>query len=410
MEIYLVGGAVRDELLGLAVKDRDWVVVGGSEAQMLALNYQQVGKGFPVFLHPQSKEEYALARLEQKIGPGYTGFQFDTTASVTLEEDLSRRDLTINAIAKSAQGEFIDPYNGRKDIELRVLRHVSPAFKEDPLRVLRVARFAARLDHLGFRVADETMALMQDMVNSGEIDHLVKERVWQEIEAALNATSPAVFFRLLRQCGALARILPEVDNLFGIPQPEKYHPEIDTGIHTLMCLEQASALSKDPAVRYSSLVHDVGKGLTDVANWPSHHRHEQLGVKLLDDINQRLRVPNEFADLAKLVCLHHTKLHRLPQLRASTVLELLQHLDVFRRPQRMQNFLLACEADSRGRLGLEMVPYAPKKMLQTLSDAACGIDIKALVDDNKLNPRDIGERIKQRRIAAIEQAKASLEI
>jgi tRNA nucleotidyltransferase (CCA-adding enzyme) len=273
MEFYLVGGAIRDKLLDIPVKDKDWVVVGANREQMLALGYEQVGKGFPVFLHPQTKQEYALARTETKIAPGYTGFEFDTAESVSLEQDLQRRDLTINAMAQSEDGEIIDPYQGRRDLKQRILRHVSPAFNEDPLRVLRVAKFAARFSHLGFEVAAETMALMQSMAASGELDALVKERVWQEIEAALSTPDPARFIQVLRDCGALKVILPEVDQLFGVPQPARYHPEIDTGIHILMCLQQVSKLSLDPVVRWATLVHDVGKAITDKDKLPSHFGH-----------------------------------------------------------------------------------------------------------------------------------------
>lgn len=379
METYLVGGAVRDKLLQLPVKDKDWVVVGATPEQMLAQGFQQVGKGFPVFLHPISKQEYALARIERKTAPGHTGFEFDASASVTLEQDLMRRDLTINAIAETENGELIDPYGGCIDIEKRVLRHVSPAFREDPLRVLRVARFAARFANLGFTVAPETIQLMQAIVQSGELQTLVKERVWQEIEQGLSAPAPDVFIEVLRCCNALAVILPEVDNLFGVPQPAKYHPEIDTGIHTLMCLQQAAKLSADSAVRYAVLVHDVGKAVTDRSKWPSHIAHEFLGLKLLKAIQGRLPVPNEHAALATLVCEHHTKLHRVRELRPITLLNLLETLDAFRRPERLQKFLQACEADARGRTGLELEPYPQGLYLQTALTAAETIDAGALL-------------------------------
>ena len=379
MEIYLVGGAVRDKLLGLPVKDRDWVVVGSSPQAMLDLGYRQVGKDFPVFLHPQSNEEFALARTERKTAPGHTGFSFDTSGSVTLEEDLQRRDLTINAIAEDSDGQLVDPYGGVADCENRILRHVSEAFSEDPLRVLRVARFAARFAHLGFRVADDTNALMRDMVASGELESLVGERVWTEMHKALLAQSPAEFVRVLRQCDALAIILPEVDALFGVPQPEKYHPEIDTGIHTLMCLEQARKLSDDSAVLYATLVHDVGKALTDRDNWPRHIGHESLGLKALANIEQRLPLPKEHAALARLVCEHHTKLHRIQELKPTTLLKLLESLDAIRRPERLQKFLLACEADARGRTGLEERDYPQGQYLLTVLDAATSIDIPALL-------------------------------
>lgn len=397
MEIYLVGGAVRDNLLAIPVRDKDWVVVGADAEQLLALGYLQVGKGFPVFLHPQTKQEHALARTEIKTAPGHTGFEFDTAASVTLEQDLARRDLTINAIAQAADGEIIDPYNGRRDLKQRILRHVSPAFSEDPLRVLRVAKFAARFSNLGFEVATETMTLMQAIVASGELDALVKERVWQEIVEAMGGPDPARFIQVLRDCGALKAILPEVDSLFGVPQPAKYHPEIDTGVHTLMCLQQASKLSLDPMVRYATLVHDVGKAITDKDKWPSHHGHESLGLKLQAGISSRLKVPNEFSQLAALVCEHHSKLHRITELRPSTLLKLLQSLDAMRRPERLNKFLLSCEADAKGRTGLEQQDYPQRQYLLNILDALLDLDIASLLqetdgDKPKADPKHIIER------------------
>ena len=348
MQTYLVGGAVRDKLLGLETKDRDWVVVGAAPQEMLDLGYQQVGHDFPVFLDPESHDEYALARTERKTGPGYKGFAINSSPEVTLEEDLLRRDLTINAIAMDENGSLIDPFGGQFDIEDRVLRHVSGAFVEDPLRVLRVARFAARFAHLGFRVANETRDLMRSICHSGELDHLVPERIWKELELALTSQTPSVFIEVLRECDALAAILPEVNNLFGVPQPEKYHPEIDTGLHILLCLEQARKLSDDSVVLYATLVHDVGKGLTDPDQWPSHVGHEAASGSLLNQIESRLRVPKEHAQLSRLVCEHHTKLHRVKEMKPATVLKLLESLDAFRRPERLDKFLLACEADAQG--------------------------------------------------------------
>lgn len=401
MEIYLVGGAVRDKLLELPAKDNDWVVVGATPEQMLAQKFQQVGKGFPVFLHPETKQEYALARTERKTALGHGGFEFDTTAGVTLEQDLMRRDLTINAIAESEDGTIIDPYGGCDDIRRRVLRHVSPAFREDPLRVLRVAKFAARFAHLGFTVATETLELMQEIVHSGELDTLVKERVWQEMEEALLSRAPEVFFNVLRQAGALSEILPEVDRLFGVPQPPKYHPEIDTGIHVMMCLQQIARMSDDIAVRYAVLVHDVGKGVTDPDKWPSHIAHEFLGLKQLQLINQRLPVPKECASLAALVCEHHTKLHRVRELRAKTLLTLLESLDAFRRPERLQKFLLACEADSRGRTGFEDAPYPQGDYLLAVREAAATVDAATVL---KSNPNaDPKQLIAKHRLQAITQ-------
>ena len=387
MQTYLVGGAVRDKLLGLETKDRDWVVVGAAPQEMLDLGYQQVGQDFPVFLDPESHDEYALARTERKTGPGYKGFAINSSPEVTLEEDLLRRDLTINAIAMDENGSLIDPFGGQFDIEDRVLRHVSGAFVEDPLRVLRVARFAARFAHLGFRVANETRDLMRSICHSGELDHLVPERIWKELELALTSQTPSVFIEVLRECYALAAILPEVNNLFGVPQPEKYHPEIDTGLHILLCLEQARKLSDDSVVLYATLVHDVGKGLTDPDQWPSHVGHEAAGLSLLNQIESRLRVPKEHAQLSRLVCEHHTKLHRVKELKPATVLKLLESLDAFRRPERLDKFLLACEADARGRTGLETRHYPQNAYLKTLLLSASAIDSRAVLAASRAEPK-----------------------
>ena len=400
METYLVGGAVRDRLLGLPVRDKDWVVVGSNAEAMKQQGYLQVGKDFPVFLHPDSKQEYALARTERKVGAGYHGFDFDASESVTLEQDLMRRDLTINAIAESPDGELIDPYNGSKDIENRVLRHVSPAFSEDPLRVLRVAKFAARFAHLGFSVAPETLSLMADIVASGEMEALVRERVWQETEEALGSAAPDVYIQLLRDCGALKSLLPEVDRLFGVPQPPKYHPEVDTGLHVLLCLQQATKLSDDAVVRYAVLVHDVGKGVTDKEKWPSHYGHEHLGLALIADINARLHVPKEYARLASLVCEHHTKMHRITELRPATLLKLLESLDGFRRPERVQKFLLACEADARGRTGLEDRDYPQNAYLTEILDELAQQDIGALI--KAAQPKNPQDFVRKNRIKLIE--------
>ena len=399
MEIYLVGGAVRDSLLDLPVRDKDWVVVGSNAKLMKEQGYLQVGKGFPVFLHPQTKQEYALARTERKVGVGYLGFEFDASEFVTLEQDLLRRDLTINAIAESSDGQLIDPYNGRRDIKDKVLRHVSPAFAEDPLRVLRVAKFAARFARLGFTVAPETLKLMSNIVQSGEIDALVRERVWQEIEQTMGGPAPDVFIAVLRDCGALKSILPEVDRLFGVPQPVKYHPEVDTGLHTLLSLQQAVKLTDDPVIRYATLVHDVGKGVTDKANWPSHHAHETLGLPLQADISKRLHVPNEFAKLAALVCEHHTKMHRIKELRPTTLLKLIEALDGFRRPERVQKFLLACEADARGRTGLEERDYPQNAYLTTILNELSQLDLGALLKEEK--PQNPQEFVQQSRLSLL---------
>ena len=370
MQVYLVGGAVRDALLGLKVKEHDWVVVGSTREELLRLRFREVGRDFPVFLHPDSHEEYALARLERKTGPGYRGFEVEFGPQVTLEEDLARRDLTINAIAKAEDGTLLDPYGGRRDLEARLLRHVSAAFIEDPVRVLRVARFAARFAPLGFKVAPETMALMHAMVERGEVQALVAERVWQETEKALRETAASEFFRVLRDCGALKVIYPEVDALFGVPQPAKWHPEIDTGVHTLMVLDQAARLSDDPKIRFAALVHDLGKGTTDPAEWPSHRGHEQRSVALIEALAERLRVPSEYRDLSVIVARYHGNVHRAFELRPDTILEMLERSDAFRRPERYSHALLACEADSRGRLGLENVEYPQRTYLQAARDAA----------------------------------------
>ncbi len=399
MQIYLVGGAVRDKLLNLPIRDKDWVVVGSNARMMKEQGYLQVGKGFPVFLHPETKQEYALARTERKVGAGYLGFEFDASESVTLEQDLMRRDLTINAIAESDAGEIIDPYNGRQDIDDRMLRHVSEAFAEDPLRVLRVAKFAARFADLGFKVAAETLQLMKDIVRSGEMDALVRERVWSEIEEAMGGPAPDVFISLLRECGALESLLPEVDRLFGVPQPAKYHPEVDTGVHILLSLQQAVRLSDDPAVRYATLVHDVGKGVTDKDKWPSHHGHETLGLTLLLEISARLHVPNEFSKLAALVCEHHTKLHRIDELRPSTLLKLIEALDGFRRPERVQKFLLACEADARGRTGLEERDYPQSAYLTAVLEELSRLDVGALLKAEK--PKDTQAFVRQSRLSLL---------
>jgi len=373
MQVYLVGGAVRDGLLGLPVKERDWVVIGATREELLRADYREVGRDFPVFLHPQTHEEYALARLERKVSPGYRGFAVEFGPEVTLEQDLGRRDLTINAMAQSPDGTLLDPYGGRRDLDARLLRHVSPAFAEDPVRVLRVARFAARFAPLGFHVAADTLDLMRAMVERGEVDALVAERVWQETDKALREPSAAEFFRVLRSCGALSSIYPEIDALFGVPQPPQWHPEIDTGVHTLMVLDQAVQLSADAKVRFAALVHDLGKGATPRAEWPSHRGHEERSVALIESLCARLRVPAEYRELGVIVARYHGNVHRAFELRPKTVLEMLQKADAFRRPERFAQALLACEADSRGRLGLEQAPYPQRDYLLAAQAAAAAI-------------------------------------
>ena len=355
--VYLVGGAVRDELLGVPHKERDWVVVGSTPDELLAQNFRQVGASFPVFLHPDTAEEYALARTERKQGHGYHGFAVDFHPGVSLEEDLQRRDLTVNAMARDEDGSLIDPFGGQRDIEQRVLRHVSPAFGEDPLRVLRVARFAARFAHLGFRVHESTMELMREITGSGELEHLVPERVWAEFADTLSSPQPDVFIRVLRESGALAVLLPEVDRLFGVPQPEKYHPEIDTGVHVLMTMNLAARMGDSPLVVFALLLHDLGKGLTPDSRLPSHVGHEQSGLPLVNEVCDRLRVPGAFRDLALKVCELHLRCHRLIEARPSTLMKLLEDADLLRRPERVQDFAAACEADFRGRKGLENRGY-----------------------------------------------------
>lgn len=357
MEIYLVGGAVRDELLGLLPKEKDWVVVGSTPEEMKALGFRQVGRGFPVFLHPQTQEEYALARTERKTGPGYTQFACYLDPSVTLEADLKRRDLTINAIAKTVDGKIIDPYGGQKDLENKVLRHVSEAFIEDPVRVLRLARFAARYASKGFSIAPETMQLLREMVYLGEIDALIPERVWQELLRALSEANPEVFFMVLRNCGALRVLFPELDRLFGVPNSLRWHPEIDTGVHTLLVLQAACRLSNDSRVRFAALLHDIGKGLTPWDKWPHHFGHEKKGVAAMRVLCKRYRVPKDYAILSFFVGRYHGLSHKVFDLKATTLVKFLRKIDALRKPQRFEQFLLACEADFHGRPGYEDLPY-----------------------------------------------------
>ncbi|MGC1522382.1 MAG: multifunctional CCA addition/repair protein [Steroidobacteraceae bacterium] len=400
MQVYLVGGAVRDALLGLTVKERDWVVVGGTREELLRLNYREVGRDFPVFLHPETHEEHALARLERKVAPGYRGFAVEFGPDVTLEEDLARRDLTINAMARGADGTLIDSFGGARDLDARVLRHVSPAFTEDPVRVLRVARFAARFAPLGFKVAPETLALMRAMVERREVDALVPERVWQETEKALREPQASEFFRVLRACGALQPIYPEIDALFGVPQPAQWHPEIDTGLHTLMVLDQAAALSPEPVVRFAALLHDLGKGTTPHHEWPSHRGHEERSVALIEALAERLRLPGEYRELAVIVARYHGIVHRAFELRPKTILEFLERADAFRRPERFAQALLACEADSRGRTGLENVPYPQRAYLQAARDAAAAIK-PSREEIAALSGAKIAEHLQRRRAQTI---------
>jgi tRNA nucleotidyltransferase (CCA-adding enzyme) len=403
MKTYLVGGAVRDRLLDLPVTERDWVVVGATPAELTALGFRSVGKDFPVFLHPDTKEEHALARTERKTAKGYHGFEFVTAADVSLEDDLRRRDLTINAIAEDETGRLIDPYGGAADLKAKILRHVSPAFSEDPVRVLRAARFAARFAPLGFTVAPETLALMRGMVQSGEVDALVPERVWQETLKALKASRPSVYFETLRDCGALQKVFPELARLWGVPQPAKWHPEIDTGVHVMMVLDQAARLSQEPTVRYAALTHDLGKGTTPADILPHHYGHEERSVKLVEVLCERLKTPKEFKELAVIVARQHGLVHKAEEIRSDTLLRLLESVDAFRRPERFELFLLACEADHRGRTGLEDTPFPQAGYIRRAFAAARAVTTESL-DTAKLKGAEIGEQLKLKRLDAVRAA------
>ena len=399
MQIYLVGGAVRDQLLGYPIKDRDYVVVGATVDDMLQQGFSPVGKDFPVFIHPISKDEYALARTERKSGVGYKGFEIFASPDVTLEQDLQRRDLTINAMAL-INGQLIDPYGGKADLDAKVLRHVSDKFTEDPLRVLRVARFAARYAHLGFTIAPETMAMMRQINGNGELQSLVAERVWQEIERALAEQSPWVFFEVLRECGALAVILPELDTLFGVPQPAQHHPEIDTGIHTMMVLRQAVLLSSLTTVRFAALTHDLGKGQTPAEQWPSHRGHELKGLVLLKQLAVRLRLPNDFLDLAQKVMQFHTHCHRALELKPATLLKMLDSIGAFRQAEKVDLFLMACEADSKGRLGFECSDYPQADLVKRAFIAVKGVTANEFIDQG-MTGKKIGDAIFNKRVEII---------
>ncbi len=404
MNIYLVGGAVRDKLLNLPFSERDYVVVGGTPEQMIEQGFSPVGKDFPVFLHPKTKEEYALARKEKKSGHGYGGFRFDTDPQVTLEEDLLRRDLTINAIAEDHKGNIIDPYGGREDLDKKILRHVSDAFAEDPLRVLRVARFAARFHKLGFSIAPQTLKLMQRLSQSGELQYLTTERVWQEIDKALHGPAFSTFIQVLRDCGALTVLLPEVDNLFGVPQRADYHPEIDTGTHILMSLDIAESLTDDASVRFAVLVHDLGKGVTPSDILPRHIGHEDAGVPLVNRVCDRLKVPNHYRELALLVTRYHLLCHKAPGLKPKTTLKLLQKLDAFRRPERFERFVISCEADGRGRAGYQDKPYAPGDWLRRAVEQLSTVSAKNFEGSTG---KALGEAINKRRLRILEELKKS---
>ncbi|MFC6053147.1 multifunctional CCA tRNA nucleotidyl transferase/2'3'-cyclic phosphodiesterase/2'nucleotidase/phosphatase [Acinetobacter sp. Ac_877] len=403
MQVYLVGGAVRDHLLGYPYHEKDYVVVGATPEQLIASGYQPVGKDFPVFLHPDTKDEYALARTERKSGHGYHGFSFYTDPSVTLEEDLIRRDLTINAIAMDDDGKIYDPYNGQKDLDHKILRHVSNAFIEDPLRVLRIARFAARYKALGFSVAPETLALMQQLAESGELEALTTERVWKETSRALMENHADEYFEVLRKCGALKVLFPEIDALYGIPQRPEYHPEIDCGIHTMMSLQQACKANYSLDVRFAVLVHDLGKALTPKDELPRHIMHEERGVKPVTEVCDRLKVPTNTKQLALAVCKEHLKCHQALTLKPGTLWRLLQRLDVLRRPERVEAFVQACECDSRGRLGLENREYPQSKYIFDAIQVVRNIKAQDLPADVK--GQEIGEMLIERRIQAIAELK-----
>ena len=413
---YIVGGAVRDQLLGISLKDRDWVVVGSNPDQMSDAGFQKVGADFPVFLHPQTKEEYALARTERKSGRGYLGFICDAGEHVTLEQDLERRDLTINAMAMNEQGELIDPYGGLDDLNSRVLRHVSPAFSEDPLRVLRVARFAARFSHQGFNVAPETLTLMSEIVTGGELAHISPERIWQETERALSETQPRTFFEVLRECGALKAIFPELDALFGIPQPEKFHPEIDCGEHALLSLDRSCELSQSSTVRFAALIHDLGKALTPRSDWPSHHGHEKSGLKPIKALCKRLRVSNRDKKLALLSSEFHTHIHRALELRAETVLKVLKSCDALRQPDVFEDILNVCIADARGRTGFEAIAYPQADYFREALSLSKYSKVKPIVKEQQrtlalegeeLQGKALGEAIDQARVTLLRAHRAS---
>ncbi|TVP90728.1 MAG: multifunctional CCA addition/repair protein [Pseudomonadaceae bacterium] len=397
---YLVGGAVRDRLLGYPHDEHDWVVVGATPEELLAAGFTPVGQDFPVFLHPKTGEEYALARTERKSGVGYGGFTFHASPDVTLEQDLQRRDLTINAMAMDDQGQLIDPYGGQADLQARVLRHTAPAFVEDPLRVLRVARFAARYHHLGFSVAPETLALMRELAESGELQALSAERVWKEISRALMERNPEVFIQTLRDCGALAELLPEVDRLFGVPQPEQHHPEVDTGLHQLLVLQQAAQLNLPLPARWACLLHDLGKGLTPEAHWPKHHGHEKKGLAAVKAVNQRVKAPRDCQELALLVCEYHTHCHRALELRPETLIKLFKAFDIYRRPERFEQFLGACQADAQGRKGLESHPYPQADYLRQAAAQARAVSVQPLLEQG-LQGAELGKALEKSRLHAV---------
>jgi tRNA nucleotidyltransferase (CCA-adding enzyme) len=400
MQTFLVGGAVRDKILKYPVTDKDWVVVGATPEKLIKKGYKSVGKDFPVFLHPETAQEYALARTERKSGKGYKGFKVFAEQSVTLEEDLIRRDLTINAMAADDNGDIVDPFNGQEDLKNKILRHVSPAFTEDPLRVLRVARFLARYFHLGFSIAPSTKELMTELAKSGELKALTPERVWTETARALSEKSPHIYFQTLRDCGALSDWFPEIDCLWGVPNPERWHPEIDTGVHTMMVLEQSALLSKDTITRFSALCHDLGKGITPKEEWPSHKGHEKAGVSIIETLCNRLRAPKEHCELAKIVSEFHLHLHKIEELKPKTIVKVLEKTDAFRKPKRFEKFLIACEADYRGRTGFENLPYPQSGIMKQAFNVCSEISTKEFIAEG-YRGKQIGEKLHNERVKSV---------
>ncbi|MDQ7048669.1 MAG: multifunctional CCA addition/repair protein [Enterobacterales bacterium] len=400
MQIFLVGGAVRDQQLNYPTSENDWVVVGSSVEAMLAKGYKQVGKDFPVFLHPQTGEEYALARQERKVSQGYHGFTIDSTDKITLEQDLLRRDLTINAMAMDDSGQIIDPYGGQADLEAKLLRHVSPAFAEDPLRILRVARFAARYHHLGFSIADETLELMTQLAKTGELTSISADRVWTETQRAMTERSPQIYFQTLKDCSALTDWFAEIDCLWGIPNPAKWHPEIDTGVHTMMVLEQAAKLSYESATRFAAVCHDLGKGVTPMSEWPSHKGHEKNGIAIIETLCHRLKVPTTFRQLAKIVSEFHLHLHKIEQLKPTTIVKLMEKTDAFRKPERFEQFIRCCEADYRGRTGFEDRDYPQGQILRDLFQLCLKVTSREFISQG-IQGAQIGEKIHQSRVTQV---------
>ncbi len=402
MQVYRVGGAIRDKLLGLPIKDTDWVVTGSSPEQMVALGYRPVGQDFPVFLHPETQQEYALARTERKVSQGYAGFQFNTAADITIEQDLERRDLTINAIAEDEQGNLIDPFNGQQDIKNRVLRHVSDAFVEDPVRVLRIARFAARFAQLGFTIAEQTCELILQIGNSGELDALVPERVWTEMSRALSEPDPQVFFTSLRECGVLGILFPEINNLFGVAQTAKYHPEVDTGIHLMLALKKSAEMELDNETRFAVLTHDLGKANTPAHILPGHYGHEKRGVELTREFCRKWRAPKSYSELAIMTCEFHTHIHRMYEMKPSTLLQFFNQTDVFRRPERFSKMTRACIADARGRTHFENDPYPQADYAIRLAQQLIDLDLTPVLESGKQG-KAMGEAIDEYRLQYLKQ-------